>query len=275
MFQSEEKCEQIETLKDEIDEIRKQLNKLRNENVDLQQRAALASVYSDELESLRDKTLKVDKYEQEIGKLKEKLEELQANRGELEQLKSENMFLAETKVIIEKQLNEYQLRVLSLQRLDTDVNKYKQELDELYKHREMEKKRLCELCEKNAKLELDMKNLLNQNVNLDEELNYTKQELTFLTAELSKQKQLYDANQQQMQTLLTQTSEQNRLRVSELEQINTDLMSQLKSRDQEMLRLNENLRHKESNLDESLAKIKVRLNFSKYPPNRISYKLLI
>lgn len=275
MFQSEEKCEQIETLKDEIDEIRKQLNKLRNENVDLQQRAALASVYSDELESLRDKTLKVDKYEQEIGKLKEKLEELQANRGELEQLKSENMFLAETKVIIEKQLNEYQLRVLSLQRLDTDVNKYKQELDELYKHREMEKKRLCELCEKNAKLELDMKNLLNQNVNLDEELNYTKQELTFLTAELSKQKQLYDANQQQMQTLLTQTSEQNRLRVSELEQINTDLMSQLKSRDQEMLRLNENLRHKESNFDESLAKIKVRLNFSKYPPNRISYKLLI
>ena len=52
---SEEKCEQIESLKDEIDEVRKQFNKLRNENVELQQKAALANVYSDELESLREK----------------------------------------------------------------------------------------------------------------------------------------------------------------------------------------------------------------------------
>jgi CII-binding regulator of phage lambda lysogenization HflD len=52
---SEEKCEQIETLKDEIDDVRKQFNKLRKENVELQQKAALANVYSDEIESLREK----------------------------------------------------------------------------------------------------------------------------------------------------------------------------------------------------------------------------
>ena len=52
---SEEKCEQIESLKDEIDDVKKQVSKLRNENVDLQQKAALANVYSDELESLREK----------------------------------------------------------------------------------------------------------------------------------------------------------------------------------------------------------------------------
>jgi len=51
----EEKCECIESLKDEMDEVRKQFNKLRNENVELHQRAALANVYSDELESLREK----------------------------------------------------------------------------------------------------------------------------------------------------------------------------------------------------------------------------
>lgn len=38
-----------------MDDVRKQFNKLRNENVDLQQKAALANVYSDELESLREK----------------------------------------------------------------------------------------------------------------------------------------------------------------------------------------------------------------------------
>ncbi len=52
---SEEKCEQIESLKDEIDEVKKQTNKLRNENVELQEKASLANVYSDELESLREK----------------------------------------------------------------------------------------------------------------------------------------------------------------------------------------------------------------------------
>jgi len=51
----EEKCECIESLKDEMDEVRKQFNKLRNENVELQQKAALANVYADELESLREK----------------------------------------------------------------------------------------------------------------------------------------------------------------------------------------------------------------------------
>ena len=55
ILNSEEKCEQIESLKDEIDDVKKQLNKLRNENVELQQKAALANVYSDELESLREK----------------------------------------------------------------------------------------------------------------------------------------------------------------------------------------------------------------------------
>ncbi len=51
----EEKCECIEALKDEMDEVRRQFNKLRSENCELQQKAALANVYSDELESLREK----------------------------------------------------------------------------------------------------------------------------------------------------------------------------------------------------------------------------
>lgn len=40
-----------------MDDVRKQFNKLRNENVDLQQKAALANVYADELESLREKVI--------------------------------------------------------------------------------------------------------------------------------------------------------------------------------------------------------------------------
>ncbi len=81
---SEEKCEQIESLKDEIDDFRKQFNKLRSENMDLQQKAALADVYSDEMESLREKCTKVEKYESDLIKMKDRIEELQIDKTRLE-----------------------------------------------------------------------------------------------------------------------------------------------------------------------------------------------
>ena len=55
IFLSEEKCEQIEALNYEVEEMRKQHNKVKAENAELQQKAALADVYSDEMESLREK----------------------------------------------------------------------------------------------------------------------------------------------------------------------------------------------------------------------------
>lgn len=101
------------------------MNKLRNENVDLQQRASLANVYSDELESLREQSQKVEKYENEIIKLKEKIDESATSKVKIEELKEENLILTETRTILEKQLNDYQIRFLNSQRLDAELHKYK------------------------------------------------------------------------------------------------------------------------------------------------------
>ncbi|CAF0824667.1 unnamed protein product, partial [Brachionus calyciflorus] len=253
----EEKCEQIESLKDEIDDVKKQINKLRNENVDLQQKAALAQVYSDELESLREKSSKADKYETEMNKLKEKLDELQMSKARLDELKEENLILSETRTIMEKQIHDYQVKLLSLQRADTDMNKYKLEIDDLLNQRELDKKRLCELCEKNAKLELDMKNLLNQNVIMDKELNNYKQELTLMSLELNQKQILIEQSQQLAQQQHTQIKESNKFRQNELEHLVKELKLQLSARDQELSKLKDSLRHKETSLDEYLAKIKV------------------
>lgn len=155
---------------------------------------------------------------------------------------------------MEKQLNEYQVRLLASQRVDSDLNKYKQEVDDLLSQRELDKRRLCELCEKNAKLELDMKNLLNQNVTLDEELNYYKQQYTFI---LGKHEQMMQSNQQTAQSQLTQLIETNKLKLSEYEHVNAELTSQLKQRDADMSRLKESLRLKEINLDECMVKMRV------------------
>ncbi len=74
----------LESLKDEIDDFRKQFTKLRSENMELQQKAALADVYSDEMESLREKSTKVEKYESEIIKLKDRIEEFRIDKIRLE-----------------------------------------------------------------------------------------------------------------------------------------------------------------------------------------------
>ena len=52
--------------------------------MELQQKAALTDVYSDEMESLREKSTKVEKYESEIIKLKERIEEFRIDKIRLE-----------------------------------------------------------------------------------------------------------------------------------------------------------------------------------------------
>lgn len=78
------------------------------------------------------------------------------------------------------------------------------------KQRDLDKKRLCELCERNAKLELDMKNVLNSNVNLDTELTQSRQDFTFVSAELSKQEKLVEQLQLQLQSQTNQNKEISR-----------------------------------------------------------------
>ena len=158
---------------------------------------------------------------------------------------------------MEKQVSEYQSRLLGMQRIDAEISKYRQEIEDLNKQSEMDKKRLCELCEKNAKLEIEMKNVLNQNVSLDEEVNYYKQKYTFLSAELAKQQHALANVQQTAHTQNTQLIEVNKMKRVEAEQRISELNSQLKQRDQEFSKLKEHSRNTEISLDECNAKIRV------------------
>lgn len=136
----------------------------------------------------------------------------------LQELREENHILTETRTFMEKQLEEYQQRLLSTQRMESDLNKYKQEIDDLNAQGELDKRRMCELCERNAKLELEMKNVLNQNVNLDEQLTHYKQKYTFTSAELIKQQQLMNTTNKTVNSQHAQLMEKSKLRISECEQ---------------------------------------------------------
>jgi chromosome segregation ATPase len=161
--------------------------------------------------------------------------------------------LIETRTLMEKQINDYQVRLLGIQRLDSDLNKYKQELDALNKQSDLDNKRMCSLCEKNAKLEIEIKNLLSQNTSLDEELNYYKQKYTFTSAELNKQQANLASLQQTLQTQSTQLN----IKQSEYDLQLNDMGEQLTQRDSELASLRDAVRVKETSLNESMAKCRV------------------
>ncbi len=157
---------------------------------------------------------------------------------------------------MEKQLEDYQQRLIGVQRLDNDLNKYKQEIDDLNTQSVMDKRRMCDLCEKNAKLELEMKTLLNQNVNLDEELTYYKQKLTFTSAELAKTKDLVETIGKSANSESTRTIESLKIKISESDKQVKELKKMVEIRDSEVGRLKEASRAKDIRSEEATARMK-------------------
>ena len=135
-----------------------------------------------------------------------------------QELKEENHILSETRTFMEKQLEEYQQRLLSAQRMESELHKHKQAIDDLSSQSEMDKRRMCELCERNAKLELELKSLLNQNVNLDEQLTHYKQKYTFASAELIRLQQAVNGASKAASAQQAQLAERQRLRAAESEE---------------------------------------------------------
>jgi hypothetical protein len=81
---SEEKSEQIDILREEIQAVKGEVNKLRSQNTELTNQASLAQIYCEEIETLREKSLKADKYEHEVNKYKDKLEQFDMFKHHLE-----------------------------------------------------------------------------------------------------------------------------------------------------------------------------------------------
>ncbi len=95
----EEKSEQIEILREEINEVKSELNKLRNENTELTHRASLAQIYCEEIETLREKSTKADKYEHEMNKYKDKLDEFDAFKKHLQVSQRPNVIVSTQETI--------------------------------------------------------------------------------------------------------------------------------------------------------------------------------
>ncbi|KAG1685229.1 Girdin [Nymphon striatum] len=73
----EEKTEVMAEVKDELDQTKSAIGKLKQENLELVQEARAAKAYRDEIDVLKERASKVDKLENEILRYKDRMNELE------------------------------------------------------------------------------------------------------------------------------------------------------------------------------------------------------
>ena len=253
----EDKSEQIESLRDEIASVRRQTSELRAENSALHERASLAAVYGDELELLRDKTARLERCECELARARQRCDELEATRARADELAADNCLLVETRSLLDKQLADYEARWLAAQRADADVAKLRMQLDECSRERDLDKRRARDLCEKNAKLELDMKSALMASAASEREMHEWREKCTFAEAELERERASAAGSLAAAEAARAHAADTWRVRVEQLERELADVERVCGEREAELAEVRKARRRDEAALDERQAECKV------------------
>jgi len=80
----------IETMREEFELLQTELNRIKNENIELNQNARLTRVYRDEIDTLNYKLSEMEKREQELERYKERFNEVERLKSRIEELQNES-----------------------------------------------------------------------------------------------------------------------------------------------------------------------------------------
>ncbi|KAJ4427776.1 hypothetical protein ANN_25429 [Periplaneta americana] len=160
---SEEKTEALVECKEDLEHNRLLVTKLRQEVQELMQDARAAKAYRDELDAVRERAERVDKLETEVQRYREKLSDIEFYKTRVEELREDNRVLLETREMLEEQLQRARKRGDHVLELESEIIKYKQQLNDFALEREAHQEKLQELFEENAQLQLLTKSALNDN----------------------------------------------------------------------------------------------------------------
>uniref|UniRef100_A0A8C1GAB6 Coiled-coil domain containing 88C n=1 Tax=Cyprinus carpio TaxID=7962 RepID=A0A8C1GAB6_CYPCA len=166
----EEKTEQLIDAKNEIERMDAEIQKLKQENVQLLAEARSVRAYRDEVDALRERAGKVDRLETELARFKEKLNDVHFYKTRIEELREDNMTLLETKSMLEEQLAAARGRCDKLHELEKENLQLRSKLHDMEIDRDSDKKRLEELLEENMLLEISQKQSMNESAHLGWEL---------------------------------------------------------------------------------------------------------
>ncbi|XP_061037155.1 protein Daple isoform X1 [Eubalaena glacialis] len=207
----EEKTEQLVDAKHEVDQLVLELQKVKQENIQLAADARSARAYRDELDSLREKANRVERLEMELVRCREKLHDVDFYKARMEELREDNIILIETKAMLEEQLTAARARGDKVHELEKENLQLKSKLHDLELDRDTDKKRIEELLEENMVLEIAQKQSMNESAHLGWELE-----------QLSKNADLSDASRK---SFVFELNECASSRILKLEKENQSLQS--------------------------------------------------
>ncbi|ELW48690.1 Protein Daple, partial [Tupaia chinensis] len=207
----EEKTEQLVDTRHEVDQLVLELQKVKQENIQLAADARSARAYRDELDSLREKANRVERLEMELVRCKEKLHDVDFYKARMEELREDNIILIETKAMLEEQLTAARARGDKVHELEKENLQLKSKLHDLELDRDSDKKRIEELLEENMVLEMAQKQSMNESAHLGWELE-----------QLSKNADLSDASRK---SFVFELNECASSRILKLEKENQSLQS--------------------------------------------------
>uniref|UniRef100_W5N6J6 Coiled-coil domain containing 88C n=1 Tax=Lepisosteus oculatus TaxID=7918 RepID=W5N6J6_LEPOC len=250
----EEKTEQLIDAKNEIERLDLELQKLRQESIQLLTDARSVRAYRDELDSLRERAGRVDRLETELTRCKEKLHDVHFYKTRMEELREDNITLIETKAMLEEQLAVARGRGDKLHELEKENLQLRSKLHDLEIDRDTDKKRIEELLEENMMLEIAQKQSMNESAHLGWELE-----------QLSKSADVNDARK----SFVFELNESASSRILKLEKENQGLQSTIQelrnaslSLEEENLRVLE-LEKQNQGLDKKLEKLQTLLDQEK------------
>ncbi|XP_044927157.1 protein Daple isoform X3 [Mustela putorius furo] len=252
----EEKTEQLGDTRHEVDQLVLELQKVKQENIQLAADARSARAYRDELDSLREKANRVERLEMELVRCKEKLHDVDFYKARMEELREDNIILIETKAMLEEQLTAARARGDKVHELEKENLQLKSKLHDLELDRDTDKKRIEELLEENMVLEIAQKQSMNESAHLGWELEQlsknadlsdaSRKSFVFELNECASSRilKLEKENQSLQSTIqgLRDASlalEENSLKCGELEKENHQLSKKIKVLEQEKDRLNQ------------------------------------
>ncbi|KAM9202268.1 protein Daple isoform 2-T2 [Dugong dugon] len=166
----EEKTEQLVDARHEMDQLALELQKVKQENIQLAADARSARAYRDELDSLREKANRVERLEMELVRCREKLHDVDFYKARMEELREDNIILIETKAMLEEQLTTARARSDKVHELEKENLQLKSKLHDLELDRDTDKKRIEELLDENMVLEMAQKQSMNESAHLGWEL---------------------------------------------------------------------------------------------------------
>ncbi|XP_060685453.1 protein Daple isoform X1 [Hemiscyllium ocellatum] len=241
----EDKAEQLTDSKHEVERLDMEVQRLRQENMQLTTEARSVRAYRDELDSLREKAGRVDRLENDLIRCRERLHDVDFYKARMEELREDNIVLIETKSMLEEQLIIARARCDKLHDLEKENLQLKSKLQDHEMDREADRKRIEELLEENMVLEIEKKQSMNESAHLGWELE-----------QMSKSTDLMDASRK---SFVLEMNESASSRILKLEKENQSLQHEVQGLQQALLAVEEsNARIVELEKESELLTLQVR-----------------